>query len=623
MEPRVTRHSSTHGIAAAQAEAATIVPSVESSTTRGRGRGQGVSRGRVRSRGRGRGRGRVRGRQELHASEPDLNSEEDSSELRKEAEDDNDNDATKTDREVKKAGDLVNEQENDQKLGVEFEHKPEHAVNVDGSTRCLDADSIQSDGEGMQIQIESTQEPSAPLFDRDQNQNEGLNQIQDQDMIQDQDSQIGSTLNKHVLEVEALEGTLFQRRDLLPQDVEPEYSHDEDAQHINREGLAIAATPGQEQELGFCFDEDLYNEISVGGTGRMAEMFRKMKQDLEKSEKKKQKAEEKTKDMIRIRENLNEKEERVVGGRKERTEEHDAESMDNSSDSDTDSDSDAESDADSDDESDKSDSSSESDEEDVEMEEHLVDCKDQGSDTEHDDEQDELDKTQGNKRNALEMNLDRKDMNQVLPRKRRRVASNPSTLPDHRSRTEIPFNNSVLDSTHSKVAFSTTPATALDSLMESSSGLSTVITSTRKFDINDLVASVASYGPEIASAFQNAQVNPSNKPAATSEQSEQPQLQQLNPVTAHFQHPCVHSHDHRSTLSRDEHHRYLMYDRIARNQDKAPNLPQLGPEDRSLWASLQEKVDQERQIVRQWNAGVVRSRITNYYNPAIREALET
>ncbi|KAI8600423.1 hypothetical protein EDD21DRAFT_377288, partial [Dissophora ornata] len=90
-----------------------------------------------------------------------------------------------------------------------------------------------------------------------------------------------------------------------------------------------------------------------------------------------------------------------------------------------------------------------------------------------------------------------------------------------------------------------------------------------------------------------------------------------------FQHPCLYSHDHRSILTRDEHRRYLLYEAITRNQQKDPNLPRLGPEDRVLWALLQEKADQERLRVRQWSAEVIRSRISGYFNPAIRVALES
>ena len=87
-------------------------------------------------------------------------------------------------------------------------------------------------------------------------------------------------------------------------------------------------------------------------------------------------------------------------------------------------------------------------------------------------------------------------------------------------------------------------------------------------------------------------------------------------IPTRFYHPCIFSHDHRSMLTREEHQRSLMYEALTSKRSELPPL------DKAAWIELQAKIEQERQHVRQWNASTVRSRISNYFNPAIRDALE-
>ncbi|CAO3569827.1 unnamed protein product [Mortierella alpina] len=151
-----------------------------------------------------------------------------------------------------------------------------------------------------------------------------------------------------------------------------------------------------------------------------------------------------------------------------------------------------------------------------------------------------------------------------------------------------------------------------------------------RFDIGDLVASVASYTPEFASALQSAQIKPVKNDSderESADQQKQPhhsqqKLLQPSQDVAHYYHPCILSHEHRSALTREEHRRYIMYQGILQNQHRDKQLPPLGPEDKALWTLLQEKVEQERALVRQWNARIYRSRISGFFNPAIASALE-
>ncbi|KAF9113392.1 hypothetical protein BGX27_001668 [Mortierella sp. AM989] len=153
------------------------------------------------------------------------------------------------------------------------------------------------------------------------------------------------------------------------------------------------------------------------------------------------------------------------------------------------------------------------------------------------------------------------------------------------------------------------------------------ISSGVKFNISDLVASVTSYVPEITSALhadhqQQQQQQQNSSQQHQQHQQQAPSIIQMKSTDNKFYHPCIYSHNHRSALTREEHRRYIMYDAIARGLHKDEFKPQLGPEDRALWATLQEKVDQERLSVRQWQAEVVRSRVTSYFNPAIQAAME-
>ncbi|KAG0004202.1 hypothetical protein BGZ80_009199 [Entomortierella chlamydospora] len=161
----------------------------------------------------------------------------------------------------------------------------------------------------------------------------------------------------------------------------------------------------------------------------------------------------------------------------------------------------------------------------------------------------------------------------------------------------------------------------------SSSDPTHVTSSGAKFDISDLVASVTSYVPEIASALHNVQIQKPNtdhlQQQQQQQQQQQPSIIQMKPADTRFYHPCIHVHDSRSALSREEHRRYLMYDAIARGLHRNEIQLQMGPEDRALWATLQEKVDQERQSVRQWQAEAVRTNIAKCFNSDFQEAMET
>ncbi|KAF9198471.1 hypothetical protein BGZ49_000703 [Haplosporangium sp. Z 27] len=207
-----------------------------------------------------------------------------------------------------------------------------------------------------------------------------------------------------------------------------------------------------------------------------------------------------------------------------------------------------------------------------------------------------------------------------LPRKKKQRVS--KSVGAHNQGTSDDNNN---NAAHSQISSLSSPNTATAS---SSSDLLQAPPHA-KFDISDLVASVTSYVPEIASALHSFQIQ---KPATDQQklssqqqqqqQQHQPSIIQMKATDVQFHHPCIDGHSRRSTLTKEEHRRYLMYDAIARGLHKNEIQPQLSPEDRALWATLQEKVDQERHNVRQWQAELVRSRINICFIPAIRDAME-
>jgi len=143
----------------------------------------------------------------------------------------------------------------------------------------------------------------------------------------------------------------------------------------------------------------------------------------------------------------------------------------------------------------------------------------------------------------------------------------------------------------------------------------------KSYELSELMASVSSYGPELSTALRNLEATPKPAQVIVQHPTIQPQqpagLLDLDPPSTRFHHPCIFSHDNRSMLTRDEHRRMLMYEAVVRKR-----LPGMSAEDKALWADIQVKVEEERQRVSQWNTATVRSRISNYFNPAIRDALE-
>ncbi|KAG0273678.1 hypothetical protein BGZ95_010514 [Linnemannia exigua] len=139
-------------------------------------------------------------------------------------------------------------------------------------------------------------------------------------------------------------------------------------------------------------------------------------------------------------------------------------------------------------------------------------------------------------------------------------------------------------------------------------------------NLNDLIASVSLYKPEITSAVDKA--NSALQPPVQQQPQQQPQstIAVIKPADMRYHHPCIGSHQYRSSLTREEHRRYIMYDGVLRRQ-KIPGAPQLGQEDRTLFSLLQEKVEEERIRVRQWCDSECRSRVISYFNPLIRDAL--
>ncbi|KAF9921938.1 hypothetical protein FBU30_007999 [Linnemannia zychae] len=186
--------------------------------------------------------------------------------------------------------------------------------------------------------------------------------------------------------------------------------------------------------------------------------------------------------------------------------------------------------------------------------------------------------------------------------------------------------NSSTSSTSHPPATSTGPSMApvtvvSDEKTQPPSSITSVTpTSSNNINLNDLLASVSSYKPEMTSAVDmanNTQQQPAQQQPA---QQQQHTIAAIKPADVRYHHPCISAHQYRSVLTREEHRRYLMYDGILRRQ-KIPGAPQLGSEDRALFNVLQEKVEGERHRVRQWCDAECRSRVISYFNPLIRDAL--
>ncbi|KAG0020956.1 hypothetical protein BGZ82_011465 [Podila clonocystis] len=145
----------------------------------------------------------------------------------------------------------------------------------------------------------------------------------------------------------------------------------------------------------------------------------------------------------------------------------------------------------------------------------------------------------------------------------------------------------------------------------------------KQLTITDLVASVNSYHPEFTSALD--QAKPKQQEAATGKQATQKQqvqsLMQLPPAVS-YRHPCIFFHEHRSALSKEDHRRYIMYERIMRTPNKSGKSPSIGPEDHALWIQLQKMVELERSEVRKWNASFVRPRLSSHLHPSFKGAME-
>ncbi|KAF9088144.1 Little elongation complex subunit 2 [Mortierella sp. GBA35] len=207
------------------------------------------------------------------------------------------------------------------------------------------------------------------------------------------------------------------------------------------------------------------------------------------------------------------------------------------------------------------------------------------------------------------------DTDAAAPSNKKRRASGSVTVPNPTAATthQLPASSSV-----PKPATTTTPADQTHS--PTSTPVVAPVPPTNTVNFNDLVASVSSYKPEIESA-----VDRTNSALQPPVQQQPPQQQQstiaaIKPADIRYHHPCIGAHQYRSSLTREEHRRYMMYDGVLRAQKK-PGTPQLGQEDRALFALLQEKVEEERVRVRQWNDTECRSRVISYFNPLIRDAL--
>lgn len=143
----------------------------------------------------------------------------------------------------------------------------------------------------------------------------------------------------------------------------------------------------------------------------------------------------------------------------------------------------------------------------------------------------------------------------------------------------------------------------------------------KQLTITDLVASLHSYHPEFTSALDT---KPKQQEAATEQQPSQKQqaqpLMQLPPAVS-YRHPCIFFHEHRSALSKEDHRRFIMYERIMRSPNKS-GKPSIGPEDHARWIQLQKTVELERSEVRKWNASFVRPRLSSHLHPSFKGAME-
>lgn len=152
---------------------------------------------------------------------------------------------------------------------------------------------------------------------------------------------------------------------------------------------------------------------------------------------------------------------------------------------------------------------------------------------------------------------------------------------------------------------------------------STLSGTQKQLTITDLVASVNSYHPEFTSALDQAkpkQQEVANEKQATQKQQVQP-LMQLPPATS-YRHPCIFFHEHRSALSKEDHRRFIMYERVMRSPNKSGRPPAIGPEDHARWIQLQKMVELERSEVRKWNASFVRPRLSSHLHPSFKGAME-
>ncbi|KAG0084456.1 hypothetical protein BGZ93_009830 [Podila epicladia] len=145
----------------------------------------------------------------------------------------------------------------------------------------------------------------------------------------------------------------------------------------------------------------------------------------------------------------------------------------------------------------------------------------------------------------------------------------------------------------------------------------------KQLTITDLVASVNSYHPDFTSALD--QAKPKQQEVATGKQATQKQqVQPLMPLppAVSYRHPCIFFHEHRSALSKEDHRRFIMYDRIMRSPNKSGKPPSIGPEDHALWIQLQKMVELERSEVRKWDASFVRPRLSSHLHPSFKGAME-
>lgn len=207
---------------------------------------------------------------------------------------------------------------------------------------------------------------------------------------------------------------------------------------------------------------------------------------------------------------------------------------------------------------------------------------------------------------------------------KRRTSGSVTTLASAAS-TATTISKPPVVSTHESVAAPTTSSE--DQVAQAPASVSLVVpASSGTVNLNDLIASVSSYKSEITSIADKAnKANNTQQPPVQQQQPQQQQQQQstiaaIKPADMRYHHPCIGAHQYRSSLTREEHRRYMMYDGVLRRQ-KTPGAPQLGQEDRALFGLLQERVEAERLRVRQWCDSECRSRVISYFNPLIRDAL--